>query len=803
MGIIGCVKTTTNTQNSTTTETTTTETTTEEIATYLVTFETGDGSPVEPMEVEEGLLLVAPSTTLLRHIVTGWYTDEEYTNKWNFNTDIVNNDITLYVKWEQSEIVINLEASNINLTGAQYGGDIYFPESNENLGASTIIQKETSQTLNYRALSINPTTTVLGGITITNTLEKSNPLYLYFNWDGSFGWIEDYTGTVDTSRESNGQFRQSYNLKDYYDLDLYRVYVNYIRYRIITVDGEYLYYDGDAIVDSKDGSTFVLKNQYSQLDDNGTPKDPLDDSFDIAIERTNIDDTLASYIENDNTATVEIFGIQLIAVYEDKLMEYWETDTEAVANGNIDMYTYYEAVTGYTILTYMPLFATKDENVPQQTLYNYKPANLADPVPADYLAMIRTYFTIEGEDQTGDVIELTQQKIEYAGGSEIPKIGVTLDENTGDIYYSTPVLANTTAMYEGEFYETFYQNFQFFIYVGFNNNGEYIPNPARVATLEPTFGIQHWVDENKTIRQFTQFSYLENDPILTAESYGFPYWDQSYISAVNNSYPMFKEKTDLIAIYSVQYNKPIVNILTGETVKYPGTDEDIIVNMNHSMNWIYQGNFPIQLPEGVTKDEVFIQETYNYVYKSYKINITDSGFNTDIGYNDYLIGNGIASLSNIQDEPVEARRFGMDGFLGYYFNFSPSVAGRRRMYPYTVLISNTKRITFNNNEIIEPSQPTIHTDAQELFGGFYDYSTSNIIPGPGIQYSDYGDLGTQTVMLRSFWAHIFRLQIIIDWGLPIDLGEVPIYLYHISLLENARNGNNQDLLDFMGITKNT
>ncbi|NLY10015.1 MAG: InlB B-repeat-containing protein [Tissierellia bacterium] len=31
----------------------------------------------------------------------GWYKDAEGTNEWNFDTDVVNKNITLYAKWEE------------------------------------------------------------------------------------------------------------------------------------------------------------------------------------------------------------------------------------------------------------------------------------------------------------------------------------------------------------------------------------------------------------------------------------------------------------------------------------------------------------------------------------------------------------------------------------------------------------------------------------------------------------------------------------------------------------------------------
>ncbi|MBE7080602.1 MAG: hypothetical protein E7371_05125 [Clostridiales bacterium] len=59
---------------------------------------------VLPQEVAEGDVLVKPSVGVIgenteRMEVEGWYTDKEYTNKWNFTMDVVESNMTLYAKW--------------------------------------------------------------------------------------------------------------------------------------------------------------------------------------------------------------------------------------------------------------------------------------------------------------------------------------------------------------------------------------------------------------------------------------------------------------------------------------------------------------------------------------------------------------------------------------------------------------------------------------------------------------------------------------------------------------------------------
>ena len=66
---------------------------------FTVTFETNGGSPVEPLTVNEGNTIIAPTTTREGYGLIGWYTDEGLTSKYEFGTPVTG-DMTLYAKWE-------------------------------------------------------------------------------------------------------------------------------------------------------------------------------------------------------------------------------------------------------------------------------------------------------------------------------------------------------------------------------------------------------------------------------------------------------------------------------------------------------------------------------------------------------------------------------------------------------------------------------------------------------------------------------------------------------------------------------
>ncbi|WNN75702.1 InlB B-repeat-containing protein [Lysinibacillus capsici] len=66
---------------------------------YTVTFHVNDESNF-PQIVENKHKILEPSKpSKLSHTFEGWYKDEDYTEKWNFETDVVVKDITLYAKW--------------------------------------------------------------------------------------------------------------------------------------------------------------------------------------------------------------------------------------------------------------------------------------------------------------------------------------------------------------------------------------------------------------------------------------------------------------------------------------------------------------------------------------------------------------------------------------------------------------------------------------------------------------------------------------------------------------------------------
>ena len=69
---------------------------------YAIAFDLqGKGTAIDTMYVEDGSLIVAPEEpTDEFYTFEGWYKDAETTTPWNFETDLVSGNTTLYAKWE-------------------------------------------------------------------------------------------------------------------------------------------------------------------------------------------------------------------------------------------------------------------------------------------------------------------------------------------------------------------------------------------------------------------------------------------------------------------------------------------------------------------------------------------------------------------------------------------------------------------------------------------------------------------------------------------------------------------------------
>jgi len=104
------------------------------LGTVKVTFNTNEGTAIDPVVIGYDTKLTAPATPEREHYsFLGWYTDEALTTEFSFDTPVTS-DITLYAKWKLNEFTVTFDANygttSVNTMEVIYGeayGDMPVP----------------------------------------------------------------------------------------------------------------------------------------------------------------------------------------------------------------------------------------------------------------------------------------------------------------------------------------------------------------------------------------------------------------------------------------------------------------------------------------------------------------------------------------------------------------------------------------------------------------------------------------------------------------------------------------------------
>ena len=119
---------------------------------HTVTLVKNNGEEDSTRTIRHGKTFIEPEFKMDYYVIEGWYTDPECEKgRWDFETDIVTEDITLYAKWEvdmedwiwrlariASKSTIMIYARSYNSNGALIGG--------ASLGSGVVIAKEVDET---------------------------------------------------------------------------------------------------------------------------------------------------------------------------------------------------------------------------------------------------------------------------------------------------------------------------------------------------------------------------------------------------------------------------------------------------------------------------------------------------------------------------------------------------------------------------------------------------------------------------------------------------------------------------------
>ena len=83
--------------------------------TYTVTFNSSGGSAVPAQEIIHGGKVIKPTDpTRGSDAFAGWFTENTYSNTWDFNNHVVTGDMTLYAKWTSTSI-LDAQASTVSI----------------------------------------------------------------------------------------------------------------------------------------------------------------------------------------------------------------------------------------------------------------------------------------------------------------------------------------------------------------------------------------------------------------------------------------------------------------------------------------------------------------------------------------------------------------------------------------------------------------------------------------------------------------------------------------------------------------
>jgi uncharacterized repeat protein (TIGR02543 family) len=101
------------------------------IKTYTVIFDSRDGSTVDSQTINHGGLVTKPKASMKTgYTFAGWYKELECTNPWDFATDTVTSDVTLFAKWtiKTYTVTFNENGGNTeaipNTKTATHGGNV-------------------------------------------------------------------------------------------------------------------------------------------------------------------------------------------------------------------------------------------------------------------------------------------------------------------------------------------------------------------------------------------------------------------------------------------------------------------------------------------------------------------------------------------------------------------------------------------------------------------------------------------------------------------------------------------------------
>lgn len=210
--------------------------------TYTVTFDTDGGSAIEAQTVTAGQYATKPSDPVKSgYTFDGWYTSDGA--KWNFDTDAVNSDITLYARYTQ-----NSPGDDDPIDGE----DTYYTVSFETNGGSSIAD-----------------VTVKAGDTLSKPTNPTKNGYVFNDWytDQTLKSAYDFSKPVNSSFTLYAAWANATDMLMTVDYGQYAPTVEkYYKANSDFSFGEYLIQSGEYVSLSfvdEDGTEYLLGQTYT------------------------------------------------------------------------------------------------------------------------------------------------------------------------------------------------------------------------------------------------------------------------------------------------------------------------------------------------------------------------------------------------------------------------------------------------------------------------------------------------------------------------------------------------------------
>ena len=179
-----------------------------------VAFEENGGTAVNDLGVIDGSKLTPPDSTKAGYDLADWYLDPDFNTLWNFDTDTVDSDITLYAKWLKADLSSNLLIDNdssgelVGTVGTSSGLTLTLSDSGTymdnqyfTVNGNRLVFSDTADFSNKTTYTIKITITTAGGVT------KSEVHTITVKRDGSVNGgaanSDSYSVTKNSSVESN------------------------------------------------------------------------------------------------------------------------------------------------------------------------------------------------------------------------------------------------------------------------------------------------------------------------------------------------------------------------------------------------------------------------------------------------------------------------------------------------------------------------------------------------------------------------------------------------------------------------